>query len=109
MPEAEGAGADALKIKSGKDEKLERLSREGVQREIDGLRKKLEGKKGREGAKGGELGGELGKEVERRKEELVQCLRVKDRRPLDCWEEVEGFKAAVGRLEEGFLKGVRES
>ena len=43
------------------------------------------------------------KEVEMAKEKVVQCLRVNDRRPLDCWREVEGFKREVGRLERGFL------
>lgn len=69
-----------------------------MQKEIEALKTKLAERKVR---------GE-GEEVKKRKEALVQCLRVNDRRPLDCWEEVEGFKTAVGRLEEGFLRGVRE-
>lgn len=41
--------------------------------------------------------------VEKAKEDLVQCLRLKDRRPLDCWEEVEGFKREVAKLEQKFV------
>jgi len=37
------------------------------------------------------------------KDGVVKCLRENDRRPLDCWREVEAFKREVGRLEKGFL------
>ena len=43
-------------------------------------------------------------EVEKAKESLVQCLRTNDRRPLDCWQEVETFKAEVGKLEKAFIQ-----
>ncbi|KAG8628733.1 hypothetical protein KVT40_002598 [Elsinoe batatas] len=43
-------------------------------------------------------------EVEKAKDDLVQCLRVNDRRPLDCWKEVEEFKVQVGKLERVFLE-----
>jgi altered-inheritance-of-mitochondria protein 13 len=42
--------------------------------------------------------------VEKAKEELVQCLRINDRRPLDCWKEKEAFKREVGRLERAFVE-----
>lgn len=45
-------------------------------------------------------------EVEKAKEKVVQCLRVNDRRPLDCWQEVEEFKKEVGRLEQAFVQRV---
>lgn len=41
--------------------------------------------------------------MEKAKSELVQCLRLKDRRPLDCWQEVESFKAEVAKLEQKFV------
>jgi MICOS complex subunit MIC19 len=44
--------------------------------------------------------------VEKARGELVGCLRLNDRRPLDCWREVEAFKREVGRLEEKFVGGV---
>lgn len=43
-------------------------------------------------------------EVEKAKEDLVQCLRMNDRRPLDCWKEVEEFKSQVGLLEKAFVE-----
>ncbi len=61
------------------------------------MRRKLEGRK-----KLVEVDGA----VEKAKEEVVSCLRTNDRRPLDCWREVEAFKREVGRLERGFVEGV---
>lgn len=46
---------------------------------------------------------EMPKEVERAREDLVGCLRKNDRRPLDCWREVEAFKGAVAKMEEDFI------
>lgn len=43
------------------------------------------------------------KEVNHAKERVVACLRLNDRRPLDCWKEVETFRREVGRLEGAFL------
>lgn len=73
------------------------LSHDSVAREIDGLRSKLDGRRklmtmdeGVEGARG----------------RVVGCLRLNDRRPLDCWREVEEFKREVARLEEAFVDRV---
>lgn len=38
--------------------------------------------------------------------EVVRCLRENDRRPLDCWKEVEAFKEEVRRLEKGWVDKV---
>ena len=43
-------------------------------------------------------------EVKRAQEKLISCLRTNDRRPLDCWQEVETFKAEVGKLEKAFVQ-----
>lgn len=88
-------GADENAIAHKDDD----LSRESVQKEIDTLKEKLQKRKMRE-----EVVGD--KEVERAKDKVVQCLRVNDRRPLNCWREVEGFKREVGRLESRFLSDV---
>ena len=77
------------------------LGRESVQREIDGLKQKLSSRKVRE-----EVARD--KSVEKARVEVVKCLRVNDRRPLDCWSEVEAFRREVGRLEKGFLGRVLE-
>ncbi|KAI7159829.1 hypothetical protein KC349_g3897 [Hortaea werneckii] len=72
-------------------------SHDSVAREIMDLKTKLEQRKRTEKAS---------PEVEKAKESMVQCLRMNDRRPLDCWQEVEQFKREVGRLERGFVEKV---
>jgi altered-inheritance-of-mitochondria protein 13 len=69
---------------------LRELGREAVQNEVLELRKKLEGRKKLAAVDEG---------VEKAKSEVVRCLRENDRRPLDCWREVETFKSEVRRLE----------
>jgi MICOS complex subunit MIC19 len=72
-------------------------SHDSVQQEIMALRQKLEARKKVDRSS---------PEVERAKESLVQCLRINDRRPLDCWQEVEQFKQEVGKLEQAFVQKV---
>jgi altered-inheritance-of-mitochondria protein 13 len=68
-----------------------------VNAEIEQLRAKLEGRRKLV---------EVDENVERARNEVVTCLRLHDRRPLDCWKEVEGFKREVARLEEAFVDRV---
>lgn len=68
---------------------------DSVQKEIMDLRQKLEARKKVD---------KVSPEVEKAKEELVTCLRTNDRRPLDCWQEVETFKQEVGKLEKAFIQ-----
>jgi altered-inheritance-of-mitochondria protein 13 len=70
-----------------------------VQKEIAALKERLEKRKLRE-----EVADDQG--VEKAKKQLVSCLRLHDRRPLDCWKEVQAFKDEVGRLERGFVERV---
>ncbi|PWY83507.1 DUF1690-domain-containing protein [Aspergillus heteromorphus CBS 117.55] len=70
------------------------LSRESVNSEIEELRAKLDGRKKLM---------ELDPGLEKARMDVVGCLRLNDRRPLDCWKEVEDFKREVARLEEGFV------
>ncbi|KAH8695058.1 hypothetical protein BGW36DRAFT_417933 [Talaromyces proteolyticus] len=72
-------------------------SRESVLKEIDRLRSKLDSRK--------KLSA-LDENVERAKSEVVNCLRINDRRPLDCWKEVDSFKQEVARLERAFVDKV---
>ncbi|KAL8824870.1 MAG: hypothetical protein Q9191_004762 [Dirinaria sp. TL-2023a] len=72
------------------------LGRQSVQKEIDELKRKLRQRRVKEEVVGDER-------VEGAKESVVKCLKENDRRPLDCWKEVETFKKEVGRLEKGFL------
>jgi MICOS complex subunit MIC19 len=66
-----------------------------VNKEIMDLRQKLQARKKLE---------KITPEVEKAKEEVVRCLRANDRRPLDCWQEVESFKVEVGKMEAAFIQ-----
>jgi MICOS complex subunit MIC19 len=77
-----------------KEDALQSQSSAKVFEELEKLRKGLgERKKVRD----------MPRDVERAREELVGCLRKNDRRPLDCWREVEAFKGSVGKMEEEFI------
>ncbi|KAH9845817.1 MICOS complex subunit mic19-like [Teratosphaeria destructans] len=82
---------------SSKEKKDSGRSHDSVHMEIMELRQKLEARKKAD---------KSSPEVEKAKESLVQCLRVNDRRPLDCWREVEQFKREVGKLERAFVERV---
>lgn len=75
------------------------LGRQSVQKDIDMLQEKLKKRKIKEEVV-------QDKAVEKAKSEVINCLRLNDRRPLDCWREVEAFKGEVGRLEKDFLEKV---
>ncbi|QIW99963.1 hypothetical protein AMS68_005481 [Peltaster fructicola] len=70
-------------------------SHETVSKEVAELRAKLESRKKVE---------KTTPELDKARSNLVSCLRTNDRRPLDCWEEVETFKAEVGKLEKKFVQ-----
>lgn len=72
------------------------LSRAKVQEEIDSLKRKLQQRRLRNEET-------EGKSVAVAKERVTQCLRLNDRRPLDCWQEVEQFRREVDKVEAGFL------
>ena len=72
-------------------------SSDSVEKEVMDLKEKLARRKGVKTVPEG---------VEKAKEEVVRCLRLKDRRPLDCWKEVEAFRAEVGKLEAEFVQRV---
>lgn len=82
-------------------DRLRDLSRASVQMEIEKLKDKLQKRQLKEDVVKDEG-------VNRAREQVVQCLRVNDRRPLDCWKEVEAFRREVGRLEGAFLGRVLE-
>ena len=73
------------------------LSSKDVAQEIESLRAKLaERKKVKE----------LDAEVETARENVVSCLRGNDKRPLDCWQEVDAFKKEVARMERKWVEKV---
>ena len=80
--------------KSGEDKGPTSFS---LGKEVDELRRKLdERKKIRD----------LPESVEKSRSKVIQCLRENDRRPLDCWQEVEDFKAEVKKLEKTWVDRV---
>ncbi|KAK4133365.1 DUF1690-domain-containing protein [Trichocladium antarcticum] len=82
--------ADAADQHGGKD-------RQDVAKAIGELRAKLEERKGFRQVPEG---------LERARGQVVRCLRENDRRPLDCWREVEAFKEEVRRMEKGWVDQV---
>jgi altered-inheritance-of-mitochondria protein 13 len=70
-------------------------SAKSVQQEVMDLKQKLEARKQLE---------KPSPELEKARENVQNCLRKNDRRPLDCWEEVELFKAEVGKMEKAFVQ-----
>lgn len=79
---------------------LRGLGRESVQQEVAELKRKLEARKKVKDVKEFDAG------VEKAREGVIACLRGNDRRPLDCWKEVETFKAEVRRLESSWVEKV---
>lgn len=76
-------------------QKQQSMSRDSVTKEIEALKKKLEGRKKLE---------QIDPQLAKAKAEVVACLRTNDRRPLDCWQEIANFKKEVGRLEKDFVE-----
>ncbi|KAG6021724.1 hypothetical protein E4U41_002419 [Claviceps citrina] len=48
----------------------------------------------------------LPESVDTARGEVIRCLRENDRRPLDCWQEVERFKSEVKKLEKSWVDKV---
>ena len=69
-------------------------SRDSVMSEIEQLRSRLDGRRKLT---------ELDESVAKAKADVVGCLRLNDRRPLDCWKEVEAFKREVAKMEAAFV------
>lgn len=70
------------------------VSSDSVMSEIDQLRSRLDGRR--------KLA-ELDEGVVQAKADVVGCLRLNDRRPLNCWKEVDAFKREVAKMEQTFV------
>ncbi|KAJ5110182.1 hypothetical protein N7532_002827 [Penicillium argentinense] len=70
------------------------ISRETVNTEIEALRARLDGRR--------KLA-DLDEGVAKAQSNVIGCLRLNDRRPLDCWQEVDAFKKEVARMEAAFV------
>ncbi|PNY29068.1 MICOS complex subunit mic19 [Tolypocladium capitatum] len=89
-PAEVGGGGDGKNAASGP-------TRFTVGKEVEELRRKLEERKQVRALPDG---------VENARSEVIRCLRENNRRPLDCWQEVENFKAEVKKLEKGWVDKV---
>lgn len=97
LPSLSAADLWPIPKESEDDQQRKKQNTAKVQAEIEKLRKQLGERK---------RVGDLPKEVEQAREKVIGCLRVNDRKPLDCWREVEAFKREVRRMEERFVGDV---
>ncbi|KAL2396889.1 hypothetical protein ABEF93_004397 [Exophiala dermatitidis] len=88
---------DLLSSESDEEKQRRAQSSQKVQQEIEKLKQTLGQRKTLK---------ELPKEVESARQDVVNCLRINDRRPLDCWKEVEIFKREVRKMEENYVESV---
>lgn len=93
---------DALKLAHEKIAASEGADDEGptsfsLGKEVAELRRKLEERKTIR---------DLPESVDKARSQVIRCLRENDRRPLDCWQEVENFKAEVKKLEKTWVDKV---
>jgi len=49
---------------------------------------------------------ELPKDLDTARQSVISCLRLNDRKPLDCYKEIETFKREVRKLEEGYVSSI---
>ncbi|KAI1349914.1 hypothetical protein F5Y01DRAFT_287422 [Xylaria sp. FL0043] len=77
-----------------KDTAAQGADRETVSAEVEALRARLEKRKQVR---------PVPESVEKARSEVVRCLLENDRRPLNCDEEVQAFKAEVRRLEKNWV------
>ncbi|KAI1405163.1 DUF1690-domain-containing protein [Hypoxylon fuscum] len=75
----------------------QQLGRDAVSKEVEALRARLHKRKQLK---------PLPDAVEQARGDVVRCLRDNDRRPLDCWKEVEAFREEVRRLEKSWVEKV---
>lgn len=121
---AEDSGSDSTSIspkdlipgvKDDEQQKRKAQTSQKVQQEIEKLRQQLGQRKTMK---------DLPKDVEssyvqivtadalvcanssRRRQDVISCLRINDRKPLDCWKEIEVFKREVRKLEENYVASV---
>ncbi|KAL2161211.1 hypothetical protein VTH06DRAFT_8431 [Thermothelomyces fergusii] len=94
---AEPAAADQEQGGEQPPRQLGGPSRHEVAKAIQDLRAKLEER---------QKVRQLPETLESAKNDVVRCLRENDRRPLDCWREVEAFKEEVRKLEKNWVDKV---
>ncbi|KAI2605389.1 DUF1690-domain-containing protein [Hypoxylon fragiforme] len=94
---AEEKASALLSEQAASDESGRASSRQAVSKEVEALRARLDKRKQLR---------PVPDSVEAARGEVVRCLMEHDRRPLDCWKEVEAFKEEVRRLEKSWVDKV---
>ncbi|KAK6839599.1 hypothetical protein PG990_011215 [Apiospora arundinis] len=103
LEQAESAALKAAyqKANAAEDEKYQKetddKNRHTVSKEVEALRTRLDKRKQLR---------VLPDSVERARTGVLECLRDNDRRPLNCWQEVENFREEVRRLEKEWVDRV---
>ncbi|KAI0403059.1 hypothetical protein F4802DRAFT_572915 [Xylaria palmicola] len=101
MSAHEGAAIQAALEKAAevtdKDAAQGQGDRQTVSAEVEALRARLDKRKQLR---------PLPETVETARGNVVRCLLENDRRPLDCWQEVEAFKEEVRKLEKSWVDRV---
>lgn len=92
--ESAAPAAAAAPVENAQQTLNRNVSRESVNSEIEALRTRLDGRR--------KLA-DLDEDVSKAQSAVIGCLRLHDRRPLDCWQEVEAFKKEVARMEASFV------
>jgi altered-inheritance-of-mitochondria protein 13 len=87
--------ATSSKATLAEKQRQKEMTRNTVTEEVEQLRAKLANRKKLE---------QVDADVGKAKDAVIACLRTNDRRPLDCWQEIETFKKEVGRLEKQFVE-----
>jgi MICOS complex subunit MIC19 len=87
----------AIRGEDSEEAKRKAQTSQKVQAEIERLRSTLAQRK---------VLRDLPKGVESARNDVISCLRINDRRPLDCWKEVEVFKRSVKTMEDEFVSKV---
>ena len=93
----ERLSAEAEAAAATPPEQLKGPSRHTVSEEIETLRAKLEERRRLK---------KVPEELVKARADVIRCLRENDRRPLDCWGEVERFKGEVKKMEQGWFRKV---
>ncbi|CAI6096614.1 hypothetical protein V2G26_016485 [Clonostachys chloroleuca] len=95
--EALKAAQDKIAAAANENKSEEGQSRHTVSKQVEEFRRKLEERKQVR---------TLPENVESARNEVIKCLTDNDRRPLNCYEEVEKFKVEVKKLEQQWVNKV---
>lgn len=87
----------AVSDEEARQQEAAHASKQAVSAEVEALRARLDKRKQLR---------ELPDSVERARGAVVQCLIANDRRPLNCYDEVQAFKHEVRRLEKEWVDKV---